>query len=110
MAEEETGLPPKDTWPWRIYDVIAGAVLPLVCIYWDPFVFRNGKWDSGGMFGDYAPVGYAFIFLGMAAIVFSIFRPKVPGLVLGLLGSAAAFCLFLRGRYFSARTTRCYFW
>jgi len=58
------------SWQQREFDWWVGFFLPLLCIYFDPFVFRTWSAGHGMMLGDYQIFVYALsavAILGMAA-------------------------------------------
>jgi len=76
----------------RQYDWFFGVVIPLVCIFFDPFVFRGG-----GLLGIYRPFAYSISFISiMAMVAWLLWREKVGGfgaLLAGLFFAASAVSL-----------------
>jgi len=74
------------------YDWLFGAIMPLVCIFFDPFVF-----SGGGLLGAYRPFAYSISFISiMAMIAWLLWREKVGGfgaLLAGLFFAASAVSL-----------------
>src|SRR2546423_6033492 len=51
------------TRPQIIFDVIVGIILPILCLIFDPIVFRGGFGRSGGILKDYQLFAYIVIAL-----------------------------------------------
>jgi hypothetical protein len=50
------------------FDFVVGVFLPLLCLWFDPVVFRSGGACVGTVLGDYAPFAYTAIGLGMLTL------------------------------------------
>lgn len=89
--------PPPDPPPGPVAIVFAaafGVVLPVVCLVFDPMVFRSsGALFGGALFGAYKVVGYSAVGLGVASMTVWLVRRRPAGLLSGLLAGGAAFAL-----------------
>ncbi|MBN1911111.1 MAG: hypothetical protein JW818_15300 [Pirellulales bacterium] len=84
--------------PWRLknpawrrlaFDLLAGVALPVLCLWYDPFVFRQGN--------DYRVLAYLFIALQIASLlawkVFETATGRPNGVLGGILAVGALFAL-----------------
>lgn len=72
-----------------VFDVAAGIVLPLICLYFDPIVFQS---DFGRpMFAAHATLGYISILVGIFSLSGWLILHQSPALFAGLLAGGAAF-------------------
>src|SRR3954468_3801765 len=74
------------------YDWAFGVVLPVVCFFFDPFIFTFWGSPGGGILGAYKPFAYAGSFLSVIGLMaWLIWREKLGG-----------FGAFLSGIFFLA--------
>jgi hypothetical protein len=86
----------------RKFDWIFGVVLPVICFFADPIVFRNG-FDFGetddAFLSDYRPFAYLLSFISiMALLAWMIWGEKLKGLAVlisGILAVGAAVSLVI---------------
>jgi hypothetical protein len=75
------------------FDVVFGIVLPLVCLYFDPIVFRASF--GRPLLGSYAIVGAVAIGLGLLSLsAWAVIR-RPPAFFAGLLAGGAIFAALL---------------
>lgn len=95
-------LRPKPTKNQVAFDVIFGIVLPAICFYFDPIVFREGFGPP--ILGEYKYVTYILSYISiMALLAFILFGRKLGGLNAFLCGwflGAAAASLVIGGVLF----------
>lgn len=80
--KEETGFwrrqfQQESTRRQRQYDWAFGVIMPLICFFFDPFIFRS--WDqSGGMLSTYKPFAYSGSAIAIAMMVtWLLFRDRL---------------------------------
>jgi hypothetical protein len=74
------------------YDWTFGVILPIICFFFDPFVFKFWGAPGGGILGAYRPFAYAGSFLSVIGLMaWLIWREKLGG-----------FGAFLSGIFFLA--------
>jgi hypothetical protein len=73
-----------------VTDVMLGVLVPLLCLVFDPIVFR-GDGRLGGLLASYAIVGYLAAGLGMVTLLLWLILGRMPGLFAGLLAGEAVF-------------------
>jgi hypothetical protein len=79
----------------KIFDVVLGIVLPLICLVADPFVFKDEFTGRPGLFGALAMFAYTAAALSMAALlVWMVFHPRSAFLA-GMLLAGAIFSLIV---------------
>lgn len=87
------------TYEQKRFDLIFGVVLPVVCFFSDPFIFRSGFLREGALLGTYKPFAYVLSFaLIMGLLAFLLFGEKLKwtsALLSGLffLGSAVSLAI-----------------
>jgi hypothetical protein len=94
--------PTREAFSW--FGLLAGIVVPLVCLIFDPFFFKGGfglqhgglqHGGSGGFLGEYAVPAYAFMGVEMTALAIALgARPRSRALAL-LLWLGALYALVL---------------
>src|SRR4051794_30413679 len=76
------------------FDWIFGVLLPVICFFADPIVFKNGIDFSGGgeaFLSDYRPFAYLLSFMSiMAMLAWLIWGEKLKGLSILVSGILAA--------------------
>ena len=60
-------LQPEPTYTQRRFDWLFGVILPAVCFFFDPIVFRGDVWGAA-MFGAYKPFAYILGFSSIMAM------------------------------------------
>lgn len=82
----------------RLFDATFGIVLPVVCFFFDPLVFRGG-FVHGPLAGDYKPFAYLLSFVSiMALLAFKLWGEKLKwlnGLLSGLFAAGATVSLIV---------------
>jgi len=78
-----------------VFDVVAGLVLPVVCLVFDPIVFKSSPAVGGGLLGRYAVAAYLFVGLAMLGLALWLATRRVARLVTGPFFVGAAFALVL---------------
>jgi hypothetical protein len=71
----------------KIFDALVGVALPLVCLYFDPVVFRSGNF-VGPLLGGYRLFAYALIGLEVALLALWLAAGARVGEWGGMLGGA----------------------
>ena len=77
-------LPATTTQRW--FDVSFGMAAPLVCLYFDPTVFRSGGAGDTGLLVPFRIFGYAEIALSIASGLFSAYAAGLLGVEWALVG------------------------
>jgi hypothetical protein len=85
---------PEMTGPQILFDVVAGILLPIVCMVLDPFIFRVGL-GGGAMFGSYAIAARLMIGLSILGLSIWLAFRRPAAIMAGTLGAGAAFALGL---------------
>jgi hypothetical protein len=102
--ERDSGKPPtfwarqfdeKPTRAQTVFDVCAGIILPVVCLVFDPVVFRAG-WGFGPLLGRFKLFTYALIAIEIAALAAWLALRGRAGVWTGPLGGVV-----MAGAYFS---------
>src|ERR1700722_14793145 len=86
FAEQTT---PDQVW----FDIVAGVGLPLICLAFDPIVFRDEP--GGGILSGYRFVAYFAIGTCMLSLLAWLFFRRPAGLFVGLLGGGTLLALFV---------------
>jgi hypothetical protein len=73
------------------FDVLFGLVLPVVCVCFDPVVFRSPEGLHRTFFGIYAVFGYACFALGWVALLVWLVSGCASGVLCGVLAGGALF-------------------
>ncbi|HEX8118660.1 MAG TPA: hypothetical protein VF521_15400 [Pyrinomonadaceae bacterium] len=77
------------------FDVLFGLVLPALCLYFDPLVFKSWFESHGGVFGRFQLYAYTISALEMLALCAWLFAPRRVGargaLLAGVLFAGAGF-------------------
>ncbi|HEX8458216.1 MAG TPA: hypothetical protein VF656_13020 [Pyrinomonadaceae bacterium] len=71
-----------------IFDVTVGMVLPVLCLVFDPLVFRGGFFTSRPMFDGYQFLGYGLIGIEILALGVWLVLGRRAGEWCGVLGGA----------------------
>src|SRR4051812_47856510 len=100
MSTGPTGKDQKSFWErqyegpptaWQIaFDLAFGVALPLLCLYFDPIVFRASALGQP-LLGSYMVVGLVAIFLGLVSLPGWIILRRPASLFAGLLAGSAIF-------------------
>jgi len=72
------------TQPQIIFDVIVGVVMPIICLVFDPIVFRQGRYGSAIM-APYAALAYSAVALQGVGLIAWIATRACPTFFAGLL-------------------------
>lgn len=72
-----------------VFDVVTGICLPLVCLYFDPIVFRSLRGEA--LLGRYTTVALVAILLGLISLTVWLSLRWPPALLAGLLAGGAIF-------------------
>ncbi|HEX8130896.1 MAG TPA: hypothetical protein VF527_17480 [Pyrinomonadaceae bacterium] len=80
-----------------IFDVTVGMILPVLCLVFDPLVFRSGGLFGAPLFGGYQFFAYGLIAIEIVALGVWLAAGKRAGEWCGVLGGA-----MLAGAFFSA--------
>lgn len=72
----------------RVFEILGGVILPLVCFIFDPIVFRSGFF-GGPFLGALAPFAYAAAAVAMITFSYSLSVERSSDLRAGLLFAAA---------------------
>jgi hypothetical protein len=90
---------PQPTLGQKLFDLMAGVMLPMVCIWFDPIVFNGSERGWGGMFSAYALGGYLFIFVEVLVLLLWLLLGRrlavLSGFVGGMLSAGAFFACLL---------------
>lgn len=82
----------------KSFDTMFGIVLPIVCFFFDPIVFRTGGF-GGALAGEYKPFAYLLSFVSiMALLAFKLWGEKLKwlnGLLSGLFAAGATVSLIV---------------
>lgn len=81
---------PHATRGQKFFDLLAGAVLPVLCIWLDPAVFTGAETGLGGMFNEVAVFAYIFILVEIAVLLLSLLLAHRLGVLRGFLGGMLA--------------------
>lgn len=73
-----------------VTDVMLGVLVPLLCLVFDPIVFRSDGF-LGSLLGSYVIVGYLAAGLGMVTLLLWLILGRAPGFFAGLLTGGAVF-------------------
>src|SRR5437762_7574420 len=83
----------------RQYDWFFGVVMPAVCIFFDPIVFKFWGEPDGGILGAYRPFAYAGSFVSIILMItWLLWREKLSGfsaLLAGVFFAASAISLII---------------
>lgn len=81
----------------RRFDLTFGIVMPAVCFYFDPIVFRSGFEYGGGLYPRWQPYAYTISALEMLALGAYLFAARrgesCPAALVGMLTAGGAFAL-----------------
>lgn len=81
----------RSTLGQKVFDVMAGAILPIVCVWCDPIVFTGAEPPGiGSPFSAYAVGGYLFIFLEILVLLLYLLLGRRLGVLRGFLGGMLA--------------------
>lgn len=87
------------TYKQKRFDMIFGVVLPVVCCFFDPLVFRGEILGSGGLLGAYKPFAYVLSYVAiMGLLAFLLMGKKLKwanGFLSGLFFLASAISLVI---------------
>ena len=96
MRRQFTG---SATVPQLIFDVLFGFVGPILCLVFDPFVFKGIGFGRGPLLGEVTLFAYSFIGLELVLLIVWLLARNSPGalapLVAGALFAGAAFSSLL---------------
>lgn len=76
-----------------VFDVLMGICLPLVCLYFDPIVFRSLSGEA--LLGRYTTLALVAILLGLLSLTVWLSIRRPPALLAGLLAGGAVFSCLL---------------
>lgn len=84
----------------KIFDIVFGVILPVVCCYFDPIVFKGGVWGLGDPFlADFRAFAYILSFTSIMALLgFILCGEKFKwfnGFLSGLFGIGAVISLLI---------------
>jgi hypothetical protein len=83
----------KPTIAQNLFDVAFGILLPLVCLYFDPIVFRT---EFGRpLVGNFGLVGHTAIAIGILTLAAWLVTRRLPALFCGALAGGAIFSFLL---------------
>jgi hypothetical protein len=77
-----------------LFDLVAGAVLPVVCLATDPAVFRNGA-SRSPYFPNHGLLAYSVIGVAVFALITWLLLQRGAGLLAGFLAVGALFAALL---------------
>ena len=77
------------------FDVFFGMAVPLVCLYFDPTVFRSGSAGDTGVLVPFRIFGYAEISLSIVALAYFLFTRRASSVLSGVLLGSAIFSFLL---------------
>src|SRR5712692_4601939 len=77
------------------FDVCFGIVAPILCVIYDPAVFRVEELGGRAIFVDYRLFCYAQIAVGIAALAFYLLTHRASALLAGILYAGALFSALL---------------
>ncbi|MET0646919.1 MAG: hypothetical protein ABW208_09890 [Pyrinomonadaceae bacterium] len=81
----------------RRFDVLFGVVMPVLCFYFDPIVFKGGLVDGGGLYRPHQLYAYTISAVEMVALCTLLFATgrarSRPAALAGMLLAGAAFSL-----------------
>jgi hypothetical protein len=77
------------------FDVFFGMAVPLVCLYFDPTVFRSGSAGDSGVLVPFRIFGYAEISLSIVALAYFLFTRRASPVLSGVLLGSAIFSFLL---------------
>lgn len=90
----------RPTLAQKLFDLAAGVMLPVLCIWLDPVVFTGSEPGLGSPFSKYAVGGYTFIFVEVFVLLFWLLLDQRLGIGSGFVGgmlAAGAFFACLLG-------------
>jgi hypothetical protein len=79
----------------RWFDVSFGMAVPLVCLYFDPTVFRSGGAGDTGWLVPFRILGYAEIALSIVALGYFLLTQRASSVLTGFLLGSAIFAVLL---------------
>ena len=77
------------------FDVFFGMAVPLVCLYFDPTVFRSGSAGDTAVLVPFRIFGYAEISLSIVALAYFLFTRRASSVLSGILLGSAIFSFLL---------------
>ncbi|HMH01159.1 MAG TPA: hypothetical protein VK555_07080, partial [Terriglobales bacterium] len=93
MLWNQFQLPATTAQQW--FDVSFGMVVPLVCLYFDPTVFRSLGAGDTGLLVPFRIFAYAEIALSIAALGYFMFTRRASSMLSGILSGGAIFSVLL---------------
>src|SRR6476661_6263981 len=79
----------------RIFDVIFGIAAPILCLVFDPAIFRNGFPAGMGFLSEYRTFAYVAITLSIVALAYYLLSQRGSLLLAGFLLGGGIFSLVL---------------
>ena len=86
---------PPATPSQRIFDVVFGIVAPILCLVFDPAIFRNGYPAGMGFLGEYRPFAYVAIAFSIIGLAYYLVRQRGALLLAGVFFGGGIFSLAL---------------
>jgi len=86
---------PPATTSQRVFDLIFGIVAPILCLVFDPAIFRGGFPAGSGYLSAYKPFAYTEIAVSIVALAYYLLRQKGSLLLAGILAGSGIFSLIL---------------
>jgi hypothetical protein len=89
----------RETRSQLVFDATFGVVAPLLCVIFDPIVFRSGLYGTGPVLGNVRVFAYAIIFIEIGALLAWHFGPRdvLRARILGGVMLAGALFSFVVG-------------
>jgi hypothetical protein len=78
-----------------LFDVLFGILAPLLCLYFDPIVFRGDATTGAGFLSTLRPFGYVEIFLCTTALAYYLATRRASALLSGILLGGFGFAFIL---------------
>jgi hypothetical protein len=79
------------TLPQIVFDVFFGAVMPVVCLFMDPGIFRWGSLPGTSRLTHFGLFAYLEIALCIAALIFYLVRRRASAFLSGMLYAGMLF-------------------
>jgi hypothetical protein len=90
------------TRPQLVFDIVFGIIAPVLCFYFDPFLFRHSSiWGigEGASFPQFDVLVYSFAAIEISCLIFVMMGPRLPGyfygFAAGILAVGTLFCFLI---------------
>jgi len=75
----------------NVFDVCVGIIAPILCVIFDPAVFRSDGLFGGGVLNDFRLYAYTEIAIGIGALAYFLLTRRASALLAGTLYGGALF-------------------